>query len=573
MSNSAFKKQSPITKSKKKHDPTDEKRSVEEDTTTRKITRESLNKTEEYIKMIGEINYNLLIPTINQNLKDQANNQQNSSINNLSNHINQTQNSNVFQLKDEKNKGKGNNPGKNVLNEVEKDKSFFKYLPLKNDSENKKINLLSDYIDKSVPFEKAINILSHKLISDKVEVINMKNNSSNIEQIHFNLYLSLSRESFDLADNFNNNAYSKHIRSKIFNSLGIDQDSMSFNQKLNNTILSYIISNALSLKEAYNSDEKLKNQDYEYQQVFTENLDDEEEIQIYSNDVVLFEEDFETIDNKLVFDQRRKNIREPPSFKICNEISLTINRYLGFKNNLKKIVEKDVNILVDFMNSIKYPIIPIEDNNTESQYDDADDTHSINTESKQSLNKNDVVEDLYNSDNMEVQVTHNFNIRNSNNENIEREDEIYVETNPVYTPQNIIKYSNDKERLVSRSNSRFNYAQSPEDSIQNMKDSFEKKKSNPFLNSLHNHNIKETKFKVTYMNAGYGILKKSTNIKSTYKEIQKKQDKQKKQEHSVLQQKVKAKKDNNIEELKKLLKVNIIKNHKKQSSSSSWNEV
>ena len=348
---------------------------------------------------------------------------------------------------------------------------------------------------------------------------------------------------------------------------------MSFNQKLNNTILSYIISNALSLKEAYNSDEKLKNQDYEYQQVFTENLDDEEEIQIYSNDVVLFEEDFETIDNKLVFDQRRKNIREPPSFKICNEISLTINRYLGFKNNLKKIVEKDVNILVDFMNSIKYPIIPIEDNNTESQYDDADDTHSINTESKQSLNKNDVVEDLYNSDNMEVQVTRNFNIRNSNNENIEREDEIYVETNPVYTPQNIIKYSNDKERLVSRSNSRFNYAQSPEDSIQNMKDSFEKKKSNPFLNSLHNHNIKETKFKVTYMNAGYGILKKSTNIKSTNKEIQKKQEKQKKQEHSVLQQKVKAKKDNNIEELKKLLKVNIIKNHKKQSSSSSWNEV
>lgn len=453
-----------------------------------KTNNAHLIKADEYIKMMADVCYLL---TVNNQPKE---NSYQSAIN-LST-LSPPQNA----ARDDKVKAKINLTSKPSQNEQEKDKPFFKTIVGKSENENKKLNVLSDSLDNEESYEKCIELINHKMLSERTELLEKGvSTTSYNELILLNLFLSLSRESFDLAEDYNSNSsYFRFLRTQIFNCLGMDQDSMNINLKMSNSILGYLISNAIRIKEAYKADIQQQNEDDDAHLTieFSEQKSSGKSPKRF-NELEVFEEEFEFNENKLLFNYELKALKARKDFcsklKVENACQFELKKYSKPKVEKNVAAMKNIEKIAEFMKSVKNPFGSILSQLSEddSMLSSSQLTSQVSRSDLQFISQPELPN---NNAPPEINCSPIINLKSSKTNKIiifEEEDKFLVEkleTSPIINipitnlteKQNI--YSSDLNNILNE------------------------KAINPFKNNMKANTILEKpKLKITYMNKGYSM--------------------------------------------------------------------
>ena len=389
--------------------------------TLKETKKESLaSNISSYLNLIE--GYNNFYTQIEKTKKEQSNNYSNnvSIVNASYSNVNLNNSAN----KDKDGKIKKGNYYKSSINEAEKNKTFFKFLIQKSYTEFKDFNVLSDNIlgiensncnifsesniianshtrnkyDIKSTRIKYLNYIIQEMISCNVNSIeernnkqylinnnnnNYSNNTSYVNSINnnymfVNLYLSLSRESFDISKCIDNSSIS--IKNTIKNNIISNKNMNNIKSVLNNTALFYLNSNCLSIKEMF---KYLNNNSFNINSRNINNINNEkvgnkvskfntynDEYNTLDNDnedlqgLVLFEEELEIIENKLIFENelnikineqcfdKINKYKNNIDIKIVKEIEYEINSFENLMNKRNALKNK-LNNIADFMKSFK----------------------------------------------------------------------------------------------------------------------------------------------------------------------------------------------------------------------------
>lgn len=229
--------------------------------------------------------------------------------------------------------------------EIEKEKLYFSIIVKNIDCESKNPIILSDILQNDMSIDKNLMLLSNKLMSHRIEVVKDKVNKESFseEQILNNIFISLSRESFSMLDERYSENFLNKLRSKIFNFIGVDSNTFNSNVKINNSILNYFISNILDIKRSYKEKINLSQEE-------DENFEDKK--RDFSLSLETFEKEYETIDNKLIFEPSffTNTYHE---FSKVNVESFEIDRNLVHKEKERNAHNKDLTTIISFFNTIK----------------------------------------------------------------------------------------------------------------------------------------------------------------------------------------------------------------------------
>lgn len=265
--------------------------------------------------------------------------------------------------------------------EIEKEKLYFSIIVKNIDCESKNPIILSDILQNDMSIDKNLMLLSNKLMSHRIEVVKDKSNKESFseDQILYNIFISLSRESFSMLDERYSETFLNKLRSKIFNFIGVDSNTFNSNQKINNSILNYFISNILDIKRSYKEKINLSQEE-------DENFDDKK--RDFSLNLETFEKEYETIDNKLIF--------EPSfftntyyEFSKVNVESFELDRNLASKEKERNAHNKDLTTIISFFNTIK---------NESSLNNDISKEEGDYIDNYELINKNSVIEKEENRD-------------------------------------------------------------------------------------------------------------------------------------------------------------------------------
>ena len=272
-------------------------------------------------------------------------------------------------------KAKNINQNKNSNIDGDKDKNFFRFVFDKSNNEIKDLKILNFNIEENLDVKKSLDLLIHKMMSGKVDFIDKNNQISNQNNdlILINIFMALSRESFDLMLKDDVDLETIKLQENIINMLKLDSDYLNLKKELNFEILNYIINNFIDYKSAYK--ETNKNNNFYY------NDKDNEECKKNLNELNSFDEVFESFDNKIMFESEKKIVfrektnGEKIKLEITYENSFTLIKDVKkFKDTSDKLLN-GVFKVTSFLNSIQNPFF-----NNMNNVSDSDSTENLEPE-------------------------------------------------------------------------------------------------------------------------------------------------------------------------------------------------